>query len=121
MPKDMAYDPTTGTLFQIANWKMFEYATSGKATQHGSIPGAGGPLYLHPRCLSIDGLGETITIIDFNNFHGTAISSLPTFDVNTPFSFGGTRMIGKDLYFLPDALRGNRTAPAPVARALRGL
>jgi hypothetical protein len=124
MPKDMAYDPVTGNLFQIANWKMFEYTTTGKATQHGSIPGAGGPLYLHPRCLSIDTQGNDITITDFNNFHATAISDLPTYSVNTPFPFGGTRMIGKDLYFLPESLQHNATASAKkprAASALRGL
>ena len=122
MPKDIAYDPQTGTIFQLANWKLFEYTTDGKATQHGSIPGAGGPLYLHPRCLSIDPTGEDITIIDFNNFHATAITDLPTFATNTPFPFGGTRMIGKDLYFVPDATprRGNSSSLGGAARALRG-
>ena len=121
----------SGTIFQLANWKLFEYTTAGKATQHGSIPGAGGPLYLHPRCLSVDPAGsETLTIIDFNTFHSTAIGDLPTYDINTPFTFGGTRMIGKDLYFIPDALAAkaraarnatSAVAPAPKAgAALRG-
>ena len=125
LPKDMAYNPITGHLFQIAAWKMFEYTTTGKVTNHGAIPGAGGPLYLHPRCLSIDSLGNDITVTDFNNFHATAISDLPTYTVNTPVPFGGTRMIGKDLYFIPDAAsKGNATAAAAsrrAARALRGL
>lgn len=124
MPKDMAFNPITGNLFMIADWKMFEYTTAGKATQRGSIPGAGGPLYLHPRCLSIDAQGNDITITDFNNFHATAITDLPTYSVNTPFPFGGTRMIGKDLYFLPDSLRVGRNATAAAksraASSLRG-
>jgi hypothetical protein len=77
------------------------YGQDGKLSANlGSIPGAGGPLYLHPRCLTVAPDGSYISIVDFTKFNLATSDDTPSWDLKTAFSFGGTRLIGRDAYFL---------------------
>ena len=69
-------------------------------TQLGAIPGAGGPLYLHPRALTLSPDGSIVTIVDFTTMHITDVASLPTWLESQPFTFGGTRIIGKSPLYI---------------------